>query len=116
MEATWKRPKVLPSKTFKIETHEGNLFLTFVYDDNKLVEVRGMIGKSGTFGNFIIDTICKLISMYLQSPEPRYKILKKFKKQFTDMNCGMDYFQFDGQKYLSSIDAIVKLTIKEIDK
>ena len=77
METSWKRPKTIPSTTEHIETHEGTLNLTLGYEEDpkRLIEVRGQIGKSGTFSNMLIDTICKLCSMYLQSPEPRYKII-----------------------------------------
>lgn len=116
MEVNWKRPKCIPSITRSIETNEGNLHLIFGFEDEKLIEVRGNIGKAGSFANTLVDTICKLISMYLQSPEPRYKIIKKFKKQFEDMEAGIDPFTYEGIKYTCTIDVIVKLVVKELEK
>lgn len=115
MDTNWKRPKVIPSTTYHIDTNEGTLHLIFGFEDDKLIEVRGMIGKAGSYSNILIDTICKLVSMYLQSPEPRYKIVKKFKKQFVDMKCGMEPFKWENESYESSIDVIVKLVVSQLD-
>jgi len=116
VETTWKRPKEIPSKTFHIETQEGTLHLTLGYEDERLIEVRAMIGKAGTYAQIMLDTIAKLISMYLQSPEARYKIVKKFNKQFAEMFCGMEEFEWQGEKYQSAIDLIVKIVITEVEK
>jgi len=114
METSWKRPKTLPSTTEHIDTQCGTLHFTIVKEDDKLVEVRGMIGKSGTCGNVFLDTICKMVSMYLQSPEPRYKICKKFRKQFVDMNCGQGKFVWEGEEYTGCIDYVIKRVVKEL--
>ena len=116
MDVNWKRPKVLPSKTHNIPTQEGNLHLILGYEDDKLVEVRGNIGKAGSYANTLIDTICKLVSMFLQSPTPRYKIVEKFKKQFADMASGLDPFEYEGKKYTCAVDVIAQMVIKELDE
>ena len=73
------------------------------------------MGKSGSCGRVFTDSVCKMISMYLQSPEPRYKIIKKFKKQFVDMKCGQP-FDYEGDKYSCCIDYIIKCVIGELEK
>lgn len=120
MESNWKRPKVIPSKTFHIDTREGTLHLTLGYetgDDGKdrLIEVRGIIGKAGTYANVYVDTVCKLLSCYIQSPEPRFKFKKKLDKMF-DMAMGLDPFTWEGEKYLSVLDVILKTVDREISK
>ena len=111
----WKRPKVLPSTTHHIETSCGTLHLILVKEDNKLVEIRATIGKNGVCPNVMLDTICKLTSMYLQSPEPRYKIVKKMKKQFVDMNCGQP-FTYEGDNYSGCHDLIMKIVVGELEE
>lgn len=90
MEATWKRPKTIPSQTEHIETEAcGTLHLTLGWqeEDGRLIEVRAVIGKNGICGNVLLDTVAKLFSMYLQSPESRYKIAEKVKRQFIGISC-----------------------------
>jgi hypothetical protein len=120
MEAGWRRPKTLPSKTHRIPTtEEGTLHLTLAYEDDtykKLVEVRATIGKAGSYANTITDTCCKLISIVIQSPLSREKICKKFKKQFVDMASGIAPFEYEGKKYTCVIDVIIKMVIGELEK
>lgn len=87
METDWKRPKTIDSKTEAIKTECGTIYLTLGYEEDKLIEVRATIGKSGICGNVLLDTVAKLLSMYLQSPEPRYKIISKLRKQFVGVIC-----------------------------
>lgn len=116
MKKEWKRPKVLPGNTERIVTREGTLFFTKCYQDDKLIEVRGAIGKNATLAMVLVDTICKLISIILQSKMPRYKVCKKLKKQFADMNLDMDPFTHNDKKYSWSVDYIIKQVIEELDK
>lgn len=115
MEVKWKRPKCIPSKTTKIPTSCGNLHLTFGYEEERLIEVRPSIGKNGICPNVLLDAFCKSMSMYLQSPEPRYKIIEKFKKQFVEMNCG-EPFTWEGDNYTGCHDLIVKCIVTELEK
>lgn len=115
MEVKWKRPDVLPSETIKVKTNEGTLYLTFVYEDKKLVEIRGSIGKAGSFSNRGIDNDCKFISIILQSQMSRDKIIKKFNKQFAEMPSGIDPFEFEGRKYTCCTDLIVKYVITVLE-
>ena len=121
MDADWKRPKEIPSNTEMIKTNCGGLYLTLGFEDDKLIEVRATIGKNGTCSNIMLDIICKLMSITLQSEMPRYKIVKKFRKQFShekdkDMTCDQDKFFHEEKEYQSCMDYIVKKVIKELDK
>ena len=112
----WKRPKEIGGQTEKIATNEGSLFFTKNYDNGRLREIRGVISKGGTLGMVMVDTFCKLISIILQSPIPKYKIIKKFKKQFTDMNVGIDKFKHNEKEYSWTVDFIIKDVIEELEK
>lgn len=113
-ETVFKRPKTIPSKTEHIETSCGTLHLTLGYHEDKLIEVRAMIGKNGTCGNVMLDTIAKLMSITLQSGLAKYKICEKMKKQFCEMNCGQDKFKWEEKEYTGCVDYIVKKVIEEL--
>ena len=113
--ADWKRPKEIPSNTTRIATECGGLYITKGFEDEKLIEIRGVIGKGGTCPNCQLDNFCRVVSMYLQSPEPRYKIIKKFTKQFEGSNCGQPFI-WEEKKYLSCHDYIAQSVIKELEK
>jgi len=111
----WKRPKELPETTYHIETMCGTLHFIMAKDDGRLVEVRALIGKSGVCCNIQLENFCRVMSMYLQSPEPRYKFIKKFKKQFVGSNCGQP-FLWEKEKYLSCHDLISQWVVRELEK
>ena len=111
----WKRPKVLPSETKEVETSCGHMYFTKCYEDDKLIEVRTTIGKCGTCSNIMLDSFCKLISIILQSEMPRYKTIKKLKKNFEGMNCGQP-FKFEGVNYTGCHDYIIKSVVNELEK
>lgn len=115
----YKRPKTLESKTENIKTDCGTLNFTKGYDNGKLVEIWAVIGRSGTCSNSLLASFCKVVSMYLQSAHPRYKIVKKFKKQFIGSNCGMPFYIKEDKeqvKYCGCIDWIAQNIVEEIDK
>jgi hypothetical protein len=89
----WKRPKTMVGKTEHVETECGTLHYIKNSHKRRVKEIYATIGKNGTCPNCLTDTICKLTSMYLQSPEPRYKIIKKIEKQFINLNCGQPFFK-----------------------
>jgi len=118
MAENWKREKEIPSKTELIDLETpacGNMHLTFCWQDDSLIEVRAVIGKSGVCGNIMLDTIAKLMSMYLQSSEPKYKIVKKFRKQFLPDTKGNQITCGHG-KGKSCIEEIAERVVKELEK
>ena len=110
----WSRPKEMPSTTTHIKTSCGTLNLIFSFRRKRLKEVYAIIGKSGTCANILLSSWCKGISFLLQSPEPRFKIIKKLKKQFIESNCGMHFF-IGEKKYLSCVHYIAEKIIEELE-
>ena len=110
----FKREKVLPSKTYHIPTECGTLHFTACYQDEKLIEIRGLIGKSGICPACQLENFCKAVSIILQSDMPRYKIVQKFKKQFIGSNCGQP-FKWEDKTYISCHDYIAQFVVKELD-
>ena len=123
MQPNFKRPKVLYGSTPEVITPCGKLYLTFNYIDEekeKLVEVRGHFGKAGTCSLLGLDSICKLISILLQSPLSRKKIISKIRKGWisTDkkerVTCGNPY-EYNGVKYQSCIEMLMSLVVDELE-
>ena len=104
----WKRAKEIPCKTEHIELACGKLHLIFGYEeeDGRLIEVIAKIGRSGVCGCVLLDSFGKVLSMLLQSPAQRYKIVEKMKKQFKGVVCSQ------GEK--SCINEIAERVIKEL--
>ena len=118
----FKRDKEIPSKTFHIETNAcGTLHLTLGFQDEKLVEVRAMIGKTGICCNILVESICKILSMFLQTETPRYKIVKKIRKQFLEtakfpgVNCGQGII-WENKSFGSCVDLIGSSVVAELEK
>ena len=116
MTNDWKRPKTIPSVTEQIKMPScGNLHLTLGWEEDggRLIEVQAVIGRSGTCPCVLLNTTAKLMSMLLQSSEPRFKIVEKFKKQFlpdtkgNQITCGQD-------KGKGCIETIAERVIKEL--
>ena len=88
----YKRPKEIESKTEAIKLEScGTMHLTIGYQEEvegKVVEIRCSIGKAGVPCNILLDSFSKAMSMLLQSPMPRYKIIEKIKRQFKGVVCG----------------------------
>ena len=116
---SYRRPKVVQSKTeaYKLDNC-GTLHITFGYLDEvddvygRVTEVRAVIGKNGVCGNILLDSFAKNLSMLLQSPMPRYKIIEKLKKQYYNpktlegVTCG------NGK---SCVSVIVEKLLKEME-
>lgn len=113
MDASWKRPKTLEGVTKSITTPAGTLHLTFNYDGG-LVEVIGHIGKAGSFLSKNIDILCRLLSIALQTPISRVKLIKKIKKSLYDIPTEMP-FEWEGKKYEGIEDFIFKTIVKELE-
>lgn len=112
----FKREKSIPSETRHIDTSCcGTLHLTLCWQDKRLIEVRGMIGRAGTCCNTFLNSICIILSILLQSDMARYKIIKKLKKQFVEVNCGQDFI-WQEKTYKSCVDLVAQSVIKELEK
>ncbi len=85
MQNEFDRPKVIPSTTEDIKMPNcGTLHLTLgkEKEGGRLIEVRAVIGRNACCAYVLLDTVAKLMSLYLQSPEPRWKIAELFKRMF----------------------------------
>jgi len=112
MTEEYRRPKVINSKTEAITLDNcGTLFLTFGYQEDvegKVVEVMAVIGKTGICSNVLLNSFAKAMSMLLQSPTPRYKVIEKIKKQFIGVSC-------QNGKGKACISEIAERLIKELE-
>ena len=114
MSETYARPKVLPSETFHITTTGcGTLHLTICTENDKVIELRAVIGKNSTCGFVLLDSFTKMISVFLQSDEPRYKIVKKLRHLFLPDTKGNAISCAQGGK--SCIELIVEKIIDRIE-
>lgn len=118
MTDTIIREKEIPSSTHRVETQGcGTAHVTLGYQElentRRLIEVRILIGKNGgSCGNILLDTIAKLISVYLQSSEPRYKVVKKLRHLFMPDTRGNAITCAQGR---SCIEDVIKLVLKELE-
>lgn len=112
----FKRDKEIPSRTEHIELEScGTLHLTFATQDDKLIECMAVIGKNGVCPNILLNSFSKVVSMYLQSPEPRYKIIEKFKRQFLpDTKGNKITCSHSGGK--SCVEVIAEHIVSELEK
>ena len=85
MQNEYAIPKELPSTTESVHLPNcGNMHLTLEYEDvgGRLIGVRAIIGKNACCGYVLLDSVAKLMTLYLRSPEARFKIAERFKTLF----------------------------------
>ena len=114
MKPDWKRPKTLEGATISIPTPAGTLHLTFNYDKETLVEVMGKIGKSGSYMATQLSILCLMLSIMLQTPISRKKLVKKIRKSLIDIPGEMP-FEHEGEKFNGYEDYIFKRVCEEIE-
>jgi len=114
MDANWKRPKTLEGATVSIPTPAGTMHLTFNYDKNSLVEIMGKIGKSGSYAARRLSIVCTLISILLQTPISRKKLIKKIRKSLVNIPDELP-FEHGGEKFEGYEDYIFKRVCEEIE-
>ena len=72
------RPRVLKSRTTKLATELGSLFVTVTEDeDGKPFEVFGTFGKGGSFQRGVSELACRLISTHLRRGTPLSEVIKQ---------------------------------------
>ena len=76
---TWDRPsRSMESRTDRIRTELGNLYLAVTVDENgRPFEVFGWIGKTGTFGHGMTELACRLLSLHLRRGTPIDEIIEQ---------------------------------------
>lgn len=110
----YKRPKELKSLTVSLDTPTGKVYITFCYDDKRLVELHGILGKGGNYASMQLETICRLISIILQAKLSRAKIMKKIKKNFYDMKWETP-FTYENKSYTGYEDFLFKALVCELN-
>jgi hypothetical protein len=117
MQSEFDRPKVIPSTTEDIKLPNcGTLHLTLGHEKEggRLIEVRAVIGRNACCGFVLLDTIAKLMSFYLQSPEPRWKIKELFNRCFMPDGKGGRIVCSHG-KEKSCVEEIAERVIRELE-
>ena len=79
MNDTRERPgRSLPSRTEKIHSELGSLYLAVTVDENgRPFEVFGWIGKTGTFGHGMTELACRLLSLHLRRGTPLEEVIEQ---------------------------------------
>ena len=113
MITKFKRPDVLDGYTTMAKTPCGSFFLTLNECDEKLCEVRMLIGKSGNCVRMLFETISILISVMLQENIPKEKITKTLLNQL-ESNCGNTIW-VNNEMYRSCIDYAVTKIIEDME-
>jgi len=78
------RPETLPSKTTKIKTGYGNLYVNVTFKEDKPFEVFAFMGKSGGSLMAKSETIGRLCSLALRNSIPLEDIIKQLKDIMDD--------------------------------
>ena len=67
MDARERPARSLPSRTERVRTELGNLYLAVTFDENgRPFEMFGWIGKTGSFGHGMTELACRLLSLHLR--------------------------------------------------
>jgi len=73
------RPDTLQSKTIRITTGLGKLYLTITYHENKVFEIFATIGKSGREVTAMTEGISRMVSLWLRSGGNLEDVVKELK-------------------------------------
>lgn len=79
MNETSGRPgRSLPSRTEKIRTELGNLYLAVTFDqEDRPFEIFGWIGKTERFGDGMTELACRLLSLHFRRGTPIDEIIEQ---------------------------------------
>ena len=97
------RPKILPGNTYKEKVGCGNIYVTVNKDDNKIIEVFAILGKSGQCSRAQTEAVTRVVSAGLQSNTPIKKLIKTLK----GIRCDTQIVNQD--HYLSCTDCIARI-------
>lgn len=74
------RPRIVPGQTYRVETAEGDVYITINYDEREMpYELFIRAGQVGTNTTGYLDAIAKLISEMLRSGIHPYRIVKQLR-------------------------------------
>jgi hypothetical protein len=78
MDARERPARSLPSRTERVRTELGNLYLTVTFDeDERPFELFGWIGKTGSFGHGMTELACRMLSLHLRRGTPIEEIIEQ---------------------------------------
>lgn len=98
------RPPILQSKTPRVMTGCGHLYVILTYHEGKLFEVFGKLGKSGNCEQAGITAISIALSVALRSGMDIRHILKSI----TGIRCQKPFLK-EGGTIMSCYDALAKI-------
>jgi len=106
-----ERPRIVESKSHKVATGCGNMYIHISHDDIGILEVFANLGKSGQCGAAQTEAICRLCSIALRSGIDPNSIVKQLK----GIQCPNPVMFPRDEKVLSCADAIAYALGKEIE-
>ena len=78
METRDRLSRSMESRTDRIRTELGNLYLAVTFDENgRPFELFGWIGKTGSFGHGMTELACRLLSLHLRRGTPIEEIIEQ---------------------------------------
>jgi ribonucleoside-diphosphate reductase alpha chain len=107
------RPEVLSGRTIRLNSSCGAFYLTLNEHEEKLAEVRMLIGKSGNCQRNLFEVIALLLSVLLQSDIPKEKIVSILEHKL-EVNCFNNPSYHEGIRYNSCIDFVVRKILEEL--
>lgn len=109
------RPEILNSKTYKIKTPCGNLYLRFGYDERgNLFEVFATMGKSGNCVYSHLEAVSRLLCDIFKYDGTDIEDKRHAIEHLFNINCGNVWIT-KGIKYVSCLDLIAKKTLEELN-
>src|SRR3990167_3142846 len=107
----YKRPKLINSKTIKIITGCGTLYVTIGRDNGNIVEVFANLGKAGSCAKAQNEALTRSISLGLKYGIP----IEEYVKELIGIRCPTPTLIGNpDEEILSCSDAIVKVLKNEM--
>lgn len=102
-----RRPKTTTSKTERISTGCGNLYVTVAWDGAFLIEVFATLGKAGSCAHCQLEAITRPITLGLKYGIP----VEEYIEELKELRCPNPTWE-GGKRVLSCPDAISQVLAK----
>ena len=106
------RPTELVSKTVKVKTGCGNMYITLGNDDEGIFEVFAALGKAGSCAKCQMEGISRIVTLALRCDVPVEEIVKQLK----GLQCPAPNMFPKEDRVLSCPDAIAKVLEENVMK
>lgn len=103
-----KRPRQTISKTVRMETGCGHLYVTVGRDNGNVIEIFAILGKGGSCATSQNEALTRAISLGLKHGIP----LKEYAEELEGIKCPYTTWE-NGEKNASCADAIAKVLKEE---